>query len=173
MFAEVHRVVVVAAGGRTERALPTGEAAHRDRLPPTMGGVRLRLVGAALRVDPDVPLATAGGALHPPCAQMLAHAGQTAAGAQVEFPAVQLAGERLALHYTETGQVSLEVRAPALHQPTVQFDVLGLHRLLVLVVPALGVLQALLREALEERVDELVVLPDPRRREPAGEEERV
>src|SRR5690606_11406804 len=77
-------------------------------------------------------------------AQMLAHAGQATTGAQVELPAVQLAGERFALDHSEPGQVSLQMRAPALHQPTVQLDVLGLHRLLVLVVPALGILQALL-----------------------------
>src|SRR5690606_17127485 len=92
-------------------------------------------------------------------AQGAADAGQAATGAQVELPAVQLAGEGLALDHPEPGQVGLEVRAPTLHQPAVQLDVLRLDRFLVLVVPALGVLQALLREALEERVDELVVLP--------------
>ena len=46
-------------------------------------------------------------------------------------------------------------------------------RALVLVVPALGVLQPLLGQALEERVDELVVLADPGGREAAGQEQRV
>src|SRR6266498_3624458 len=74
-----------------------------------------------------------GPLLGPGRADLVAHAGQAAAGGQVELPAVPL----------------------------------------VLVVPALGVLDALLGQALEERVDELVVLPDPRGREPARQEQRV
>ena len=69
-------------------------------------------------------------------------------------------------------QVRLQMRAAPLHRPVAQL-MSSASGWLVLVVPALGVLQALLGQALEERVDELVVLPDPGRREAAGQEERV
>ena len=61
---------------------------------------------------------------------------------------------------TIPGDASPGERAAALHVPVTQPGVLGVRAALVLVVPALGVLQALLGQALEERVDELVVLPD-------------
>src|SRR3954447_25676727 len=106
-------------------------------------------------------------------ADLVADAGEAAAAGQVELPAVQLAGQGVAVDDAEAAEVGLEVRATALHGPLAELGVLGVDRLLVLVVPALGVLQALLAEALEERVDELVVLPDAGRGEAAGQEQRV
>ena len=122
-----------------------------------------------------LPVAGRGGGfrVHPVGADLVADAGQAAAAGQVELPAVQLAGELVAVDDAEAGQVRLQVRAAALHHPVAERDVLGVGAALVLVVPALGVLQALLGQALEERVDELVVLADPGRREAAGQEERV
>src|SRR6185369_21032 len=90
---------------------------------------------------------------------------------QVELPSVQLAGERVAIDDAESCQVGFQMRAPALDVPVSETRVFGV-RLLVR-VPALGVLQSLLGEALEERVHEFVVLPDAGRREPAAQEERV
>src|SRR5262245_51665046 len=98
-------------------------------------------------------------------------AGQATPAGQVEPPAVHLAGQGVSLDHPEPGQIRLQVRAAPLQYPAVQRDVLGVGTALVLVVPALGVLQPLLGEALEERVDELVVLADPGSGEPAGEEE--
>ena len=106
-------------------------------------------------------------------ADLVADAGQAAAAGQVELPAVQLAGQHVAVDDAEPGQVGLQVRAAPLHDPVAERDVLGVGGALVLVVPALGVLQPLLGQALEERVDELVVLADPGRREAAGQEQRV
>src|SRR5439155_26130681 len=102
---------------------------------------------------------------------LVAHAGEALPRGQVELPAVQLAGQDPVLDLAEAGQVRLQVRAAPLQYPVAHPDVLRVG--LLLGVPALGVLQPLLRQALEERVDELVVLADPRRAEPAGQEQRV
>src|SRR6266550_8151940 len=107
------------------------------------------------------------------CANLVAHAGQAAPTGQVEPPAVQLAGQRVAVDDAEPAQVGLQVRAAPLDPPVAERDVLRVGVALVLVVPALRVLDALLRQALEERVDELVVLADPGGGEPAGQEQRV
>ena len=79
-------------------------------------------------------------------------------------------GCQTAAKFAETTVASL---GPTERLPVAQRDVLGVGVALVLVVPALGVLQPLLGQALEERVDELVVLTDAGRREPAGQEQRV
>src|SRR5438105_9549816 len=90
------------------------------------------------------------GLVRGPGPDLVPDAGQAAPAGQVELPAVQLAGQRVALDDAEPAQVRLEVRAAPLHVPAVQRDVLGVGVPLVLVVPALGVLDALLRQALEE-----------------------
>ena len=73
----------------------------------------------------------------------------------------------------EARQVGLEVRAAPLHLPAVQHDRLGGLGRVLLGEPALGVVEPLLGQALEEHVDELVVRPDALRGEPAGQEQRV
>ena len=64
----------------------------------------------------------------------------------------------VAVDLAEPGQVCLQMRAAALHDPAVQLDVLGVR--LLFGVPTLDVVHALIGQGLEERVDELVVLPD-------------
>src|SRR5690348_1523995 len=78
---------------------------------------------------------------------------------QVPFPAVHLTGQHVALDLAEPGQVGLQVRAPTLEGPSVHGDRLVIVRRLG--EPALGVVQPLLGQALEERVDVLVVRTDP------------
>src|SRR5215475_1770195 len=60
---------------------------------------------------------------------------------------------------------------PALHVPVAETHILSVR--LLLRVPALGILESLVRKALEERVDELVVLPNAGRRESTTQEQRV
>src|SRR5262249_58118994 len=71
----------------------------------------------------------------------------------------------------EPRQVGFQMWTPALHVPVAEAYILGVR--LLLRVPALGVLKPLVRETLEERVDELVVLPNAGSGEPAAQEQRV
>src|SRR5690606_12691794 len=176
--------VIGAAGHNAARRI-LADLGLRRRGGPRSGPAGQPGSGAAAGVTTPRPGSRGGGRRRPvapdagvgrlgrTAAQRLADAGQAAAGAQVELPAVHLAGQRVTLDLGEARQVRLEVRAAALDVPVTEADLLVLHDPLVLVVPPLGVLQPLLRQALEERVDELVVLPDPGRGEAAGQEQRV
>ena len=62
----------------------------------------------------------------------MADAREASATGQVELPAVQLAGEDVAVEDTETGQVGLQVRAAPLDRPVAELDVLGVWIGLVL-----------------------------------------
>jgi hypothetical protein len=77
--------------------------------------------------------------------------GQAAPGGQVELPAVHPAGQDPVVDLPKASQVGLEVGAAALDQVAVQGEQLLVGGLLD--VPALGVLQPLGREGLEEVVD--------------------
>src|SRR5215475_12076643 len=131
-----------------------------DEIPNSRKGeaARLRLGGRAIAVGGPRP-------------QLVTGTGQALAGREIELPAVQLAGHRCAVDEAEPGEVRLQMRASSLHDPIAQAYVLGIR--LLFGVPALGVLQALLGQALEERVDEFVVLTDARGREAAAQEQRV
>src|SRR5690606_6087089 len=97
--------------------------------------------------------------------------GEALARLEVELPAMERTGEHTVLNLTEAGEVGLQVRAAALDHVPLALDQ-RLIRTLLDVVP-LGVLDPLRREALEEAVEELVVLPLALGLEPAREEDVV
>ena len=137
-------------------------APQRDAPRGPAGPARRRSTGAAVS-------ALAHGSR---CAPKLVALGRQApAGLQVPLPAVQIARQRGALHHAELRQVGLQVRAATLNLPAVQGDRRGV--VVRLGEPAVGVGDPLVGQALEERVQVLVVAADPPRREPGGQEDGV
>src|SRR6266508_4105050 len=96
---------------------------------------------------------------------------ETFSGGDVEFPAVECAGEDTSLDLTEAGQIRFQVRAAALDAVAVALPHLPLR--LLFGVEAFGILDALGGEALEEAVDVLVVPSVTFGLEAAGEEDLV
>ena len=101
----------------------------------------------------------------------MAFGSQAAAGLQAPLPAVQIARQLGAVDHAELRQVGLQVRATALNFPAVQGDRRGV--IMRLGEPTVGVGDSLVGEALEERVQVLVVAADPPGRKPRRQEDRV
>src|SRR5690606_30406250 len=76
-------------------------------------------------------------------------AGQAAPARQVEPPPVHLAGQYVVVDSGEPGEVRLQVRAVPLDPPAVDVDRLVVGGPALLGVPGLGVVEPLLRQALE------------------------
>src|SRR5581483_1835509 len=98
------------------------------------------------------------------CANLVTGCGEAATGCQIEAPAMQGAGEDPVGHAAELGEIGPQMRATALHAPAVQGDIRAI--IVALVVPVLDIVDAFGRQALEEHVDEFVVLTDPAGPEP-------
>ncbi len=97
--------------------------------------------------------------------------GEAAARGEIEAPMVHPALEDAVFELTEPRQVRLQVGAAALHHEVP--DPHEIVRLVLLGVPALGVLEPLRRQALEEGVDELVVGAPAGRPEAERQEQAV
>src|SRR5690606_37524467 len=98
--------------------------------------------------------------------------GQTSACVQVPLPVMHAAGEDAVLiDFAGLGQVGAKMRAAALNSPVADLCVLCLVGLLR--IPVLDVLDAIDREAFEERRQELVELTASSDRELHREEDRV
>src|SRR3954464_15957194 len=104
-------------------------------------------------------------------AQVMPDGRQALAVRKPPLPAVHLAGEDTVADRPEPGEVSLEVGAAALQLPVAERDRLRRLRGVLLGEPTLRVVEPLLRQTLEEDVDELVVRADPLRGEAAGQEQ--
>src|SRR6476661_11191642 len=92
---------------------------------------------------------------HAGAAQMAIVAREAVTGFQVEAPVVQAAREHAVVDLAEPREVGLAVRAPTLDAPTVALEEL-VRAFVGRAMALLDVVDALGREPLEERHDELV-----------------
>ena len=85
--------------------------------------------------------------------------GQAAARRQIKLPAMHRTSEGRAGDLTEPAEISSQMGAPALDDPVIEVDVLFVVALFG--IPAFGIHEPVGCQALEERVQVLVVRPDP------------